>query len=125
MKSCSTSDFLLSKSWHDTLDISLPSLVTALDIAGAFDCVWHRGLTVKLQQLGVTGDLLILLSSYLMGRDLRVVENGHTAGFPLQASVLGHILWNIYPDDLLHSTTAATQSAGNCTLLLICEREEA
>ena len=55
-KSRSTSDLLLllSKLWHDALDCSRPSLVIALDIAGAFDCVWHRGLLAKLEQLGIS-----------------------------------------------------------------------
>ena len=66
-KGQSTSDLLLllAKSWHDVLDAGRPSSVIALDIAGAFDCVWHRGLMAKLEQLGITGDLLHLCSSYL------------------------------------------------------------
>ena len=35
----SISDLLLSKSLHDALDASRPSLVIALDVAGVFDCV--------------------------------------------------------------------------------------
>ena len=99
-KGRSTSDLLLllSKSWHDALDAGRPSLVIALDIAGAFDTVWHQGLIAKLEQLGITGDLLHLFFSYLTGRSLRVVVNGHTsASFPIKASVpqgsvLGQIL---------------------------------
>ena len=86
----STSDLLLllSKSWHNALDAGRPSLVIALDIAGAFDNGWHRGLIAKLKQMGITGDLLHLFSSYLTGRSLRVVVNGHTsASFPIEASV--------------------------------------
>ena len=66
----STSDILLllSNSWHDALDPGRPSLMIALDITGAFDCVWHRGLTAKLEQMGITGDLLHLFSSYLSAR---------------------------------------------------------
>ena len=89
-KGRSTSDLLLllSKSWHDSLDAGRPSLVIALDIAGAFDTGWHRGLIAKLKQMGITGDLLHLFSSYLTGRSLRVVVNRHTsASFPIEASV--------------------------------------
>ena len=87
-KGRSTSDLLLllSKSWHDALDAGRPSLVIALNIAGAFNTVWYRWILAKLEQLGITGDLLHLLSSYLTGRSLRVVVNGHTsASFPVEA----------------------------------------
>ena len=132
-KGRSTSDLLLllSKSWHDSLDSGRPSLVIALDIAGAFDCVWHKGLMAKLQQLGITGDLLGLLSSYLTDRSLRVVVNGHTStSFPVEASVpqgsvIGPLLWNAYFDDLLHSTTAAAAYADDCTLSWTFKRDEA
>ena len=131
-KGRSTSDLLLllSKAWHDALDIGRPSLVIALDIAGAFDCVWHRGLTAKLEQLGITGNLLHLLSSYLTGRSLRVAVNGHaSASFPVEASVpqgsvLGPILWNIFFNDLLQCTPSASAYADDCTLSWTYERGE-
>ena len=77
-KGLSASDllFLLAKTWHNALDSGLPSLVIALDIAGAFDRVWRRELLAKLEQLGVTGQLLELFSSYLYGWRLRVVVSG-------------------------------------------------
>ena len=123
----STSDLLLlSKSWHDTLDAGIPPL----DIAGAFDCVWHRGLTAKLEQMGITGDLLHLFSSYLSGSSLRVAVNRCTsASFPVEASipqgsVLGPILWNIYFNDLLQSAPSASAYADDCTLSWTYAREE-
>ena len=100
----STSDLLLhlSQEWQDTLDEGLDTLVVALDIAGAFDRVWHSGLLAKLCAKGVDGDLLALLGDYLHGRTLRVVINGRAstpapvgASVP-QGSVLGPLLWNIY-----------------------------
>ena len=101
-----------------------------LDIAGAFDTVWHRGLVAKLEQLGIAGDLLHLLSNYLTGRSLRVVVNGHTsASFPVEASVpqgsvLGPILWNICFNDLLQSVPSASAYADDCTVSLTYERGE-
>ena len=65
-KGHSASDmFLLAKSWYNALDSDRPSLVIVLDIAGTFDRVWYRKLLAKLEQLGVTGRLLELFSSYL------------------------------------------------------------
>ena len=113
---------LLAKKWHEALDSSRLSLVIALDIAGAFDRVWHRGLLAKLEQFGVAGDLLELFSSYLQDRCLRVVVSGRTsATYPIEASVpqgsiLGPILWNIYFNELLQSLPLASAYADDCTL---------
>ena len=47
-----------------------------LDISKAFDKVWHEGLIFKLQQNGISGNLLRLLRNYLTNRKQRVVING-------------------------------------------------
>ena len=89
--------------------LAATSLVISLDITEAFDYVWHEGLTAKLEQMGITGDLLHLHSSYLSGRSLRVAVNGCTsASLPVKASVpqgsvLRPILWNVYFNDPLQS----------------------
>ncbi|XP_063888878.1 uncharacterized protein LOC135115794 [Scylla paramamosain] len=67
---------LLTGDWQDALDGGLDSVVVALDIAGAFDRVWHGGLLEKLRAKGIQGDLLQLLGDYLQGRTLQVVVNG-------------------------------------------------
>ena len=56
---------LLSNSWHDSLDKGSATCVIALDIAGAFDRVWHDGLMEKLRAIGIDGILLSMLSDYL------------------------------------------------------------
>ena len=61
----STSDLLLSKDWQDALDEDLDTLVIALDIAGAFDRVWHARIVEKLRSKGIQGDLLVLFQDYL------------------------------------------------------------
>ncbi|XP_069998232.1 uncharacterized protein [Penaeus vannamei] len=50
--------------------------IIALDIVGASDRVWHRGLIATLNSLGIRGHLLHLLQDYLQGRFLRVAMNG-------------------------------------------------
>ena len=132
-KGRSASDLLLllTKAWQDSLDSSRPSLVVALDIAGSFDTVWHKGLLAKLEQLGISGHLLALFSSYLQGRSLRVVVNGYTsATYPVEASVpqgsvLGPILWNIYLNDLLQSLPVISAYADDCTLSHSFNKNEA
>lgn len=42
----------------------------ALDNAGAFDSVWHKGIISKLKRFSIDGDLLKLTEDYLRGRIL-------------------------------------------------------
>ena len=59
----STSDqlMLLTRYWQDALDVGRDTVVIALDIAEAFDKVWHRGLLEKLCAKGIQGGLLQFL----------------------------------------------------------------
>ena len=66
-----------------------------LDISKACDRVWHDGLIYKLKRCGVSGQLLLLIQSFLRGRKRRTVLNGQSsywgdisAGVP-QGSILG------------------------------------
>ena len=82
--------------------------VIALDIAGAFDRVWHAGIIAKLESMGIHGNLLMMLESYLRDRRFHVVVNGHSSKeYPVgasvpQGSVIGPLLWNVYFNDILH-----------------------
>ena len=128
----STTDLLmlLSKDWQDSLDNGLDTLVVALDIAGAFDRVWHAGLLEKLRAKGIQGPLLMLVADYLQERTLHVVVNGQQSGnLPVgalvpQGSVLGPVLWNLYIDDLLKSLPAVSAYADDCTLSLSYSRQD-
>ena len=50
-----------------------------LDISKAFDKVWHEGLIYKLQQNGISGELLNILIDFLNNRKKRVVLSGHSS----------------------------------------------
>jgi ribonuclease P/MRP protein subunit RPP40 len=77
-----------------------------LDFAKAFDKVCHKRLIVKLETIGITGNLLNWVKDWLSNRRQRVVIDGECAEWiavvssVLQGSVLGGLLFNVFIDDI-------------------------
>ena len=52
-----------------------------LDISKAFDKVWHDCLNFKLQENGISGNLLNVLKQFLTNRKQRVLLNGQSSSW--------------------------------------------
>ena len=90
---------LITHKIYEALEQGKEVRMVFLDIRKAIDKVWHRGLLLKLERLGVRDPLLKWFRSYLTGRKQRVIIDGQSsdwrqieAGVP-QCSVLGPLLF--------------------------------
>lgn len=99
----------LSHRWAQAIETKGEALAVSLDIAKAFDRVWHKALLSKLPSYGLPVKLCNWVTSFLAGRSMRVVVDGAcsdsksvNAGVP-QGCVLSPTLFLLHINDMLQS----------------------
>lgn len=102
---------MLTKEIYKALDNSKPSLCLFLDLAKAFDTISHTLLLESLQEIGIRGIALELMSSYLTNRKQCVEVDDNRShlltieyGVP-QGTILGPILFILYLNNLFELNT--------------------
>lgn len=96
----------LAENIYDNIELKKFTPVIFLEVAKAFDKVWHEGLIYKLHRYGINQNLITLITSFLRNRTYQVRygsklsrKRNIEAGVP-QGAVLSPTLYNLYTADI-------------------------
>ena len=112
-----------ANAWSSALESYGESRVVSLDISKVFDRVWYKGLLAKLPMFGLHPTLIMRIASFLSGRSIAIRVDGFlsrphsiNSGVP-QGSVISPVLFILFINDFLSSTSSSIFSFANDTYL--------